>query len=118
MVVQRVLRRAGHEVSACNDGAALIEQVRAQHPDVVVTDNDMPVTTGMQVIRALHADPDTTNIPVVLVSGSITDTDAAEVRAGGDQMVHKPFTAAQLTQGVEAALNGAHHRREREQPPA
>jgi CheY-like chemotaxis protein len=103
-IVKRVLVRAGHDVSTYSDGAALVEEVRAHHPDVVVTDNEMPVMTGLEVVQALHDDPDTADIPVVLASGSVSVATAAEVLHDGDQLVPKPFTPTQLQDGVEAAL--------------
>src|SRR4051794_11737145 len=98
-VVTRVLGRAGHDVTMCDDGAALVEEVRAQHPDVVVTDNQMPVMTGLEVLQTLHDDPDTADIPVVLATGSVTAADAARLLHDGDQLVPKPFTATQLADG-------------------
>lgn len=104
-VVKRVLGQAGHEVSTSDDGAALVEEVRSRRPDVVVTDNEMPVMTGLQVVRALHDDPDTADIPIVVASGSVSAACAAGVLHDGDQLVPKPFTPAQLQHGVDAALD-------------
>jgi CheY-like chemotaxis protein len=104
-VVKRVLGRAGHEVTMCGDGAALVEEVRAEHPDVVVTDNEMPLMTGLEVLETLHNDPDTADIPVVLASGSVSASNVAGLLNDGDQVVPKPFTAAQLQAGVDAALD-------------
>jgi CheY-like chemotaxis protein len=103
-VVKRVLGRAGHEVTMCDDGAALVEEVRAEHPDIVVTDNEMPVMTGLEALETLHNDPDTADIPAVLASGSVSKAEAADVLNDGDQLVPKPFTPAQLQEGVDAAL--------------
>ena len=103
-IVKRVLVRAGHDVSTYDDGAALVEEVRTHHPDVVVTDNEMPVMTGLEVVRTLHDDPETADIPIVVASGSVTAAAAAEVLHDGDQLVPKPFTPAQLQAGVKAAL--------------
>jgi CheY-like chemotaxis protein len=104
-IVKRVLVRAGHDVTMCDDGAALVEEVRADHPDIVVTDNEMPVMTGLEVVKALYNDPDTADIPVVLASGSVSASQSAEVLNDGDQLVSKPFTSAQLQHGVDAALD-------------
>ena len=103
-IVKRVLVRAGHDVSTYDDGAALVEEVRSHHPDVVVTDNEMPVMTGLEVVRTLHDDPDTADIPIVVASGSVSAATAAEVLNDGDQLVPKPFTPTQLQAGVRAAL--------------
>jgi CheY-like chemotaxis protein len=104
-IVQRVLGQAGHEVSTCDDGAELVNEVRTHHPDVVVTDNEMPVMTGLEAVRTLHEDPATADIPAVLASGSVSEAVAAEFLQDGDQIVPKPFTPAQLRDGVDAALD-------------
>jgi CheY-like chemotaxis protein len=70
----------------------------------VVTDNEMPVMTGLEVVQALHDDPDTADIPVVLASGSMSADTAADVLHDSDQLVPKPFTSTQLQDGVDAAL--------------
>jgi CheY-like chemotaxis protein len=103
-IVKRVLVRAGHDVSTSDDGAALVEEVRSHHTDVVVTDNEMPGMTGLEAVRILHDDPDTADIPVVIASGSVSAATAAKVLNDGDQLVSKPFTSAQLRDGVDAAL--------------
>ena len=46
-VVERTLTRAGHTVDMCEDGRQLVAEVKATHPDAVVTDNEMPVMTGL-----------------------------------------------------------------------
>jgi CheY-like chemotaxis protein len=107
-IVTRVLARAGHEVLTCDDGEALVREVRSHHPDVVVTDNEMPVMTGLEVVRALHDDPDTADIPIVVASGSVSAAAAAEVLRDGDQLVPKPFTPTELCDGVDAALGSTH----------
>jgi CheY-like chemotaxis protein len=107
-VVTRVLRRAGHEVTMCRDGNELVDTVRSQHPEVVVTDNQMPVMTGLQAREALLEDPGTAAIPVVLASADATESDTGQVLVEGDQQVHKPFTATELNEGVDAALRHAH----------
>ena len=103
-VVTRVLNRAGHDVTMCHDGRELVHKVRSQHPEIVVTDNQMPVMTGLQARGTLLEDPETADIPVVLASANVTKSDTQHVLVDGDQQVPKPFTATQLNDGVDAAL--------------
>ena len=106
-VVDIVLSRAGHDVTLCHDGVELVETVRESHPDVVVTDNQMPGMTGLEARQALRESPDTADIPVVLATGSVTPTEAATVLGDGDQLVAKPFQPAELKSAVNAALRYA-----------
>jgi CheY-like chemotaxis protein len=103
-MVKRILSRAGHDVSMFDDGAALLVEAHMHHPDLVITDNEMPAMTGLQVMEELHNSADTADIPVILASGSVSESDAVDVLHTGDQVVGKPFTAAQLRNGVDAAL--------------
>ena len=106
-IAATTLRRAGHTVSACEDGGELLETVRATAPDVVVTDNQMPVLTGLQVLAALRQDARTAGLPLILATGSLTPADAQHQLGDGDQLLVKPFTAAQLRDAVDAALRFA-----------
>jgi len=114
-VVTRVLRRAGHEVIMCRDGSKLVDAVRSQHPEVVVTDNQMPLMTGLQARETLLEDPGTAAIPVVLASADVTESDTGHILVDGDQQVPKPFTANELNEGVDAALR--HTRDHTPSPP-
>jgi CheY-like chemotaxis protein len=117
-VVTRVLHRAGHDVTMCQDGGELVDEVRHRHPEVVVTDNQMPVMTGLQARETLLEDPDTADIPVVLASANLTEADTRHVLVDGDQQVPKPFTAGELNHGVDAALQHAHSHHAPTPPPA
>jgi CheY-like chemotaxis protein len=108
-VVERVLTRAGHTVDLCSDGRELVTEVRAQHPDAVVTDNEMPEMTGLQARAELLATPETADIPVVMATGSVTPEEAARILRDGDQLVRKPFRPSQLRDAVQVALTHRRH---------
>ena len=74
---------------------------------LAAADDDLDVQTMVKrvLVRALHDDPDTADIPIVIASGSVSEAAAAEVLRDGDQLVPKPFTPVQLQHGVEAALD-------------
>jgi CheY-like chemotaxis protein len=109
-LVQRVLRTAGHNVRVCDNGQDLVRQVHAQHPDVVVTDNDMPIMSGLEAVEELRADPETCDIPVVLATGSVPPNAAAEVLGDADRVLIKPFTPRELRSAVDVAVNHDHPR--------
>lgn len=106
-VVSRVLTRAGHDVTMCQDGAELLHEVRNSYPDVVVTDNEMPHVSGLEARQALRESPDTAGIPVVLATGSVTPQQAMAVLGAGDQLLMKPFRSAELQGAVDTALHYA-----------
>ena len=103
-ILQRALERAGHQVITTADGAAALEAVRLHRPDVVVSDVDMPLMTGLDLCRAIRADADLRHIPVVLASGSLLPGDARAAEAGASATLLKPFVPAQLLACVAALL--------------
>src|SRR6185312_4023569 len=57
-----------YAVAAAADGAAALARVRSDPPDLVLTDVMMPELDGFGLLAALRADPDTSHIPVVMLS--------------------------------------------------
>ncbi len=105
----RVLRRAGHTVVATADGAQALAAVAAHGPDAVVSDIDMPAMSGVDLCRALRADPATGRLPVLLVSGSLVAGDERPVAAQATAFLRKPFTPRALVAYVDRILTDGHH---------
>jgi two-component system, OmpR family, alkaline phosphatase synthesis response regulator PhoP len=73
------LRQLGFTVIAAADGEEGLRQARAEHPDLILLDLLMPKLTGVEVLRALKADPETKAIPVLILSNSSREQDVSEV---------------------------------------
>ncbi|MCO5972620.1 SpoIIE family protein phosphatase [Actinoallomurus soli] len=112
----RLLRGAGHRVSAVEDGQAALEAARADAPDLVVSDVMMPRMDGLQLVAALREDTRTASIPVLLLSARAgQDASIEGLEAGADDYLIKPFSAAELLARVQAVVELArlrsHHAR-------
>ncbi|MDR7273831.1 response regulator [Catenuloplanes atrovinosus] len=106
-IVAAVLRRAGHTVRVEEDGAAALARVRAEQPDVLIIDNQMPHMTGLEVRNTLRLDPRTADLPIVLASGSLRPEELNDPPSPRDYLVPKPFQSRQLLETVERALAAA-----------
>jgi signal transduction histidine kinase/AmiR/NasT family two-component response regulator len=92
-------------VDAVTDGVAAVEAARQFRPDVVITDVMMPRLDGFQVLEALRADPETQNIPVVLLSARAGEEARIDgLKSGADDYLVKPFSARELVARVEAQI--------------
>src|SRR2546430_2232111 len=82
-VLLDTLEPEGFRVLSANNGEAALAIARAEYPDVIVLDWMMPGLDGLQVCRALRADPDSrlAEVPVVLITGR---SDATDTAAGFD----------------------------------
>jgi response regulator RpfG family c-di-GMP phosphodiesterase len=107
----RTLLRTTFEVADVDvveaDGAdAARRRIRASRPDVIVLDVNMPGTTGLELCEELKADPVTSDIPVILLTGSSGGTTAAAKRVGADAFVRKPFSPLELLAVAERLAGG------------
>ncbi len=94
-----VLRADGNEVREAADGSELLELVAAWSPDLVVTDMQMPLVSGMEVIERLRAQGSAT--PVILITGSALEVVRDEALARGASAVFpKPFDVDDLRTAV------------------
>ncbi|MFI1989114.1 SpoIIE family protein phosphatase [Actinoplanes sp. NPDC020271] len=112
----RLLRSAGHRVTAVGDGRRALEAVRAHAPDLVVSDVMMPRMTGLELVAALRGDTRTAGVPALLLSARAGEEASIEgLEAGADDYLFKPFSAAELLARVRANVELArlrnHHAR-------
>jgi PAS domain S-box-containing protein len=115
--VKRLLSRQ-YEVAAVSDGLAALSAIRhsAVHqriPDLILTDVMMPNLDGFGLLQALRTDPQTREIPIILLSARAGEESRIEgLAAGADDYLIKPFSARELLARVEATLKLAQLRRE------
>jgi PAS domain S-box-containing protein len=101
----RLLRGAGYRVDAVADGQQALSHIRAERPDLVVSDVMMPRLDGLALVAALRNDPHTVGVPVLLLSARAGQEASIEgLQAGADDYLVKPFVAAELLARVRANI--------------
>ena len=104
----RLMQAAGYEVTAVVDGRQALDRVRAEMPDLVVSDVMMPRLDGLELVAALRTDSRTAAVPVLLLSARAGQDESIEgLRAGADDYLVKPFAAAELLARVRANVEMA-----------
>ena len=99
------LEGAGYEVIEAVDGQQALALAISAQPDVVLLDIEMPVMDGYQTVQALKADPRTTDIPVVFLTGRAGAQDVVRaLKLGGHDYLRKPPDPAELLARVSAAV--------------
>lgn len=110
--LQRLLQAAHYQVRTAADGIAAMDGIRTAKPDLVVTDIMMPGLDGASLLQMVRADPDTRDLPVLLLS---TRAGAAALgewgETGADDFLTTPFSARDLVTRVRAILHLAQQRR-------
>ena len=99
------LQAEGFEVTAVEDGEDALREAARLLPDLIVLDVMMPGRDGFEVLRVLKSQPETTAIPVVMLTAKATDSDVWEGwKSGADYYMTKPFHPGDLARFANHVL--------------
>jgi signal transduction histidine kinase/DNA-binding response OmpR family regulator len=93
-LLSRTLQGAGVRVVTASDGQEALELARKLHPVAITLDVIMPDMDGWEVLRALKADPETEDIPVIMVT--MTDDSELGYALGATEFLTKPVRRDEL----------------------
>lgn len=87
-----LLTQSGYEVVSAADGMSGLEAARRTHPDLIISDIQLPLMNGFEVAAAIAADPDLAHIPLIAVTASAMAGDRENIiRSGFHDYVSKPI---------------------------
>ena len=102
----------GFTVLVAHDGEEGIEVARQDRPDVIVSDIMMPKRSGLELVTELKGDPETSDIPIILLSAKAQNADVRTgLDSGADDYVTKPFEPLDLVDRVNRLLEARASRR-------
>ncbi len=100
-----MLEKHGFEVLKAENGADGVALARQEKPDAVLMDIVMPGLNGFQATRQLTKDPETTNIPVIIITTKDQETDRVwGKRQGAKDYLTKPVEEATLIKTLKSVL--------------
>ncbi len=107
-VVTMKLKNAGYEVITAVDGEEALELCQSEHPDLVITDNQMPYLTGLELCRKMRETEQLKCIPVIMLTARGFELDAQELAAAGiSALLAKPFSPREVLQKAESIVGAA-----------
>jgi two-component system, chemotaxis family, chemotaxis protein CheY len=97
-IVRGLLKELGFlDVDEAEDGVIALAKLKSTPFDFVVSDWNMPNMTGIELLRAIRADPALAHLPVLMVTAEAKKENIIEAaKSGANGYVVKPFTAATL----------------------
>jgi two-component system, cell cycle response regulator DivK len=104
MILRRLSLR-GYRVVGAVDGSQGIDVARAERPDLILMDINLPEMDGWETTRRLKSDETTRHIPVVALTAHAMTTDRVKaLQAGCDDYATKPIDFERLLEKMEALL--------------
>jgi CheY-like chemotaxis protein len=104
-LIRTILAMRSIRVIEAEDAERAFELIREQRPDLVLMDLQLPGLNGLEATRMLKSDPDTRDIPVVILSaGSLLEDDHQMRQAGCAGLISKPFGAEDFLETVASFL--------------
>ena len=98
------LTMLGYSVTTAINGRLGLATLDHARPDVILLDMMMPVMSGPDVVRALKANPELRDIPIIMMSAAGREAVPDDILPQTAGFLHKPFSFDELTAALAAAL--------------
>ena len=103
---QNMLEKNGFETLVADSGEEGLKQAKLSRPHCILMDVVMPGMNGFQATRKLSKDPDTSNIPVIIITTKDQETDKIwGMRQGAVEYLVKPIVEKQLVEMINSVMD-------------
>ena len=101
--LSRRLKRRGHDVVLATDGQQAVDKARAEHPDVILLDMNLPVMDGWTAAGLIKSSPESSGVPIIALTAHAMSGDREKaIAAGCDDYHPKPVDFARLLTQIDA----------------
>ena len=108
LVEQLIVRRPDMRLLVAGDGDLGVQLARANHPEVILMDINLPGISGIEALKILREDPETAHIPVVALSANAMPRDVEKgLQAGFFRYLTKPIKVGEFMNTLDVALDAA-----------
>jgi len=104
-LLQYNLEKEGYKISAVFSGEQCLENIKTELPDLILLDLMLPEIDGLDVCKFLKNNPQTSHIPIIMLTAKGEETDIVlGLELGADDYIIKPFKVRELLARVKAVL--------------
>jgi DNA-binding response OmpR family regulator len=99
------LKKDGYETITSSDGRDALSKINSLKPDIIITDIMMPYFTGLEILNFVKSNPETKDIPIIILSAATLEKTVLEAfNLGADDFVTKPFSPNELSIRIKKIL--------------
>jgi DNA-binding response OmpR family regulator len=99
------LKGAGYEVITAEDGNSALRKARSHRPALILLDLMIPEVDGLEVCKILRRDPETSGLPIIMVTAKAGEVDRVlGLELGANDYITKPFSPRELVLRVKNLL--------------
>ena len=103
--LSHLLKNQGYQIICVSNGEMALEAIQTELPDLVVLDIMLPVIDGYKVCQAIKANPHTSHIPIIFLSGLDSEYDKLQAfKAGAIDYITKPFFIEEVIVRIKTQL--------------
>jgi two-component system, OmpR family, alkaline phosphatase synthesis response regulator PhoP len=104
-LMRSYLEKAGYKVIVAYNGGTAMHLIRRERPDLLLLDLMLPDIDGWDITRTVREDPHLADIPIIMLTARISDTDKiVGLDLGADDYVTKPYNPREVVSRVRARL--------------
>ena len=99
------LKQADLKVTSVPDGSSALAEVKRRLPDLILLDLMIPKVDGLEVCRLLKGEPETKNVPIIMITAKGEEVDRiVGLELGADDYIIKPFSPREVVLRVRSVL--------------
>ena len=99
------LTALNYRVIIARDGEEAVAMAKANSPDIIIMDTQMPTMDGLEATKQIRLDPDLTNIPIIALTALAMEGDRERcLDAGANEYLSKPIKLKQLANAIQQFL--------------
>ena len=99
------LKQADLKVKSVPDGSSALAEVKRRLPDLILLDLMLPKVDGLEVCRLLKSEPETKNVPIIMITAKGEEVDRiVGLELGADDYITKPFSPREVVLRVRSIL--------------
>ena len=112
-MMTKLLEMESFNVITAEDGRIGFDTAKAERPDIIITDINMPNLNGIEMIRLLRSEVEFGSVPIMAITAYGQNIAQEAVAAGANEATTKPVDFEKLLRGIRQLLDSSESRGER-----